>query len=100
MVIAYEPWEEEWLAEAKAEYLTDDRVANNITYRYFVSKSKGRRNGKKRIRRIWKEVHLVKYIGGFYQWHRFPFDIYATEIIGQHAVGEVLKERIIDLWGY
>lgn len=86
--------------EAKAEYLANNPVARNIVYRSFTSKSKGIRNGKKRIRRRWKEVHLVKYSNGFHLWEKFPFDVYASEIIGKHADGEQLKEAIIELWGY
>lgn len=75
-------------------------MACYVTYHRFVSRSKGRRNGKRRIQRCWKEVHLVRYRDGFHLWHRFPFDVYASEIIGGFADAEMLKERIIELWGY
>ena len=46
-----------------------------------------------------KIVNIGMYDGWPY-WkplHRFPLDVYATEIIGQHADGEILKERILDM---
>jgi hypothetical protein len=93
------------LEEVEAEVLANDNVANEITYHRFVSKSKGIRNGKRRYRKHWKEIHLVKhntgkYKRGFHQWHNFPFDFHATEIIGPHADGEMLKDEIIRLWEY
>lgn len=93
-------WQREALAEAQAECDRGNPVVRNITYHRFVSKSKGWRNGKQRRRRCWKEVHLVRYRGGFQSWHLFPFDEYATEIIGQHADAEMLREAIIERWGY
>ncbi len=93
-------WEAEERQVAAEEVLNNDPVARNITYRSFCSRSKGWRNGKQRVRKHWKDVQLVRYRGGYSQWHRFPFDEYATEIIGQHADGELLKERIIEHWGY
>jgi hypothetical protein len=89
--------------EVRQELADNDPVVSTITYRRFVSKSKGRRNGKKRVRRNWKEVHLVQYRGGghnFTQWHLFTFDVYATEILGAHSDAEMLKDRIIERWGY
>jgi len=100
MVIMLEEWEKEAIAEAQVECDRNNPVVQKITYHRFVSKSKGRRNGKKRVRRYWKEVHLVRYQGGFQSWHLFPFDEYATEIIGQHADDEILREAIIERWGY
>ena len=87
-------------AEVQNELLSDNCVAQSIKYRRFVSRSKGWRNGRRRIRRHYKEVHLVRYNDGFHLWHRFPFDVSATEIIGAYADGEMLKDRIIELWGY
>ena len=88
------------LREVQAE--EPSPVEGAITYRRFVSRSKGRRkDGSKILRRNWKEVHLVQNRGGrFYLWHRFPFDVYATEILGQRHDGESLKEEIIRVWGY
>jgi len=100
MVYVYTEAELEILHEVELEYLRNDCVYNAITYVRFVSKSKGIRNGKRRLRRHYKEVHLVKYRIGFHLWHRFTFDVYATEIIGQFADAEMLKERIINLWGF
>jgi hypothetical protein len=53
-----------WIAEVEAEVRKDDPVAQTITLHRFVSTSKGRRNGRKRPRRCWKEVYLVKYLRG------------------------------------
>jgi hypothetical protein len=92
-----EEYEEEEQQAAMREYLGQDRVAQNVTYHAFVSRSKGWRNGKRRIRRRWKEVQLVRYTEGFHLWPRFPFDEYATEIIGPHADEAMLKERILSL---
>lgn len=101
MVLSLEDWQEQEQSEVLKEYLHNDVVAQNITYHHrFVSKSKGWRKGKKRIRRHWKEVHLLRYNDGFHLWHRFRFDVYATEIIGPFANSEMLKERVIELWGY
>ncbi len=99
MVAQFE-YQERVKAEAMAEYLADDRVAQNITYRRFVSRSKGRRKGKQRIRRNLKEIHLVKYHDGYHLWHRFPFDECATEILDEWADGELLKQKIEELWGF
>jgi hypothetical protein len=89
------------LEEVEEEWRAADPVVQSRKYRRFVSRSKGWRNGRRRIRKRWKEIHLVKYRGGRYsQWHRFPFDVYATEILGQHADGETLKMHIERLWGY
>lgn len=78
--------------ECLAEFEDYDAVIQSITFHGFVSKSKG----KNRKRKKWKEVYLVKYRDGFHSWDKFPFDVYATEIIGQHADGEDLKQRILD----
>ena len=59
-----------------------DPVKRNFKYSAFTSKSKGIRNGKRRIRKRWKDVELVAYQGtGFHLWHRFPFDETATEAL-------------------
>jgi hypothetical protein len=93
-----EEYEREVKREVAAECRQEDRVARLITFRAFVSKSKGIRNGKRRVRKHWKEVYLVRYRSeGFRSWNRFPFDEAATEIIGQHADGEILKERVLEL---
>lgn len=88
------------LRESEEEVKAQDPVVQSIKYRRFLSYSKGWRNGKRRIRKHCKEIHLVRYTDGFHQWHRFPFDVYATEILGQNADGETLKEHIERLWGY
>lgn len=98
--MTYESWCMQAETQAYQEFLACDPVAAKIRYVRFVSKSKGRRNGKQRLRRNWREIHLVKYTDGYHLWHNFQFDVYATEIIGQHANAEMLRQRIIDLWGY
>lgn len=99
----YEDWELDIIAEAKAEADQSDVVRRKITYRTFVSRSKGIRNGRRRYRRNWKEVRLVKYNNGFHLWHRFTFDVYATEImgkmVGKDDAEESLKQAIIRRWG-
>jgi hypothetical protein len=80
----YQHYLEELESETLVEYRKDDPVYKNIRYHSFVSKSKGRRNGKQRIRKHWKEIRLLSYQGGaFHLWHRFPFDRYTTECLGQ-----------------
>ena len=104
----------EWEKAGEKKYLAQNPVYQSINYRRFVSYSKGRRNGKRRMRKHWKEVRLVgtkKGIshgrisgGGYRQWHRFPFDIYAGEIWGSMVkpdeAEEMLKQEIIRIWGY
>lgn len=69
--------------EGLAEVLAGDPIRRTCRYVAFVSKSKGIRNGKQRLRRNCKEIRLVKYLGmPVTQWHRFPFDECATEIFG------------------
>jgi hypothetical protein len=70
------------LSEIDSEIRLHDPVASNFQYRAFVSRSKGIRNGKRRIRKHWKDIELVKYQdGNFHQWHRFPFDETVTEAL-------------------
>lgn len=100
-----EDWQEQAIVEVNAELDANDPVVRTITYHRFVSRSKGIRNGKRRYRRGLKEVRLVSYLGrGFKQWHRFPFDEYAEEILGrQHSkedVEEALKQAIKNRWGF
>ncbi len=69
--------------EVQASVLAADPIHRTCRYVGFVSKSKGIRNGKQRLRRNWKEIYLVRYREGpVTQWHRFPFDTCATEIFG------------------
>jgi hypothetical protein len=73
---------QEALKEIDREIKSQDPVKSNFKYRAFVSKSKGIRNGKQRIRKKWKDVELVNYRDtGFHQWHNFPFDETATETL-------------------
>ena len=103
--MVYDDYEQAVIDEVQAELDANDPVVRTITYRRFVSKSKGIRNGKRRVRRRWKEVRLVKYRDRpFRSWHRFPFDEYATEIFGQQYskedAEEALREAIKNRWGY
>lgn len=96
---------EEYYAQIEAEALEEcdqyNPVVREITYRRFVSRSKGRRNGKQRQRSKREEVHLIKYRDvGFHTWRNFPFDVYATEILGQHADGDTLRDEIEKRWGF
>ena len=80
------------------EFLENDPVYQAITYVEYVSKSKGRRNGKQRLRRCWKEVRLISYLGnGFTQEHRFPFDEYAPEILDRSAKPDEATETLREL---
>jgi hypothetical protein len=98
-------WQRHVEEQVRDEWLSTDPVATSIRYAAFVSKSKGLRTSKKRgtyrrVRRCWKEVYLVKYDSGArntpcHQWHRFPFDVYATELMGDiEDATEALKEKI------
>ena len=77
-------------------------VQGVISFRKFVSRSKGRRkDGSKRYRKRVKEVFLVSNRdGSYFSCHKFPFDVYATEILGPKSDGEDLKSEIIRVWGY
>lgn len=66
--------------DALEEVLANDPVIRNIGYRAFVSKSKGRRNGKQRVRRCWKEVELIRYQTGWHKPHRSRLDMVAAEV--------------------
>jgi hypothetical protein len=70
------------LDEIEIEIEVHNPVKWNFKYKAFVSKSKGIRNGKRRIRKHWKDVELVSYRNsGFHLWHKFPFDEVATETL-------------------
>lgn len=76
--------------EIRREVALEDRVRRMVRYNHFESRSKGR--GRKR-RRV-TEVRLVSYANGaFHMWHKFPFDEYATEILGDV---ENAEEKLID----
>lgn len=105
MTISLEDWQEQVHLEVQAECDQNDPIVRNITYHRFVSRSKGIRNGKRRIRRGLKEVRLVRYRAGpFRQWHRVPFDRIATEVFGQQYskedAEEALRQEIINRWGW
>ena len=74
-----------WERESWEEFLRFDPVATSFVYVSFVSKSKG--HGKKRKPR---EVVLVGYRGRFWTWDRFPFDVYAGEVLHGRDDREVL----------
>ena len=109
--------ERELYQDIYQEVLEWNPVYREITYRRYVSKSKGGqrnkvvkgKNGKiygpyphygPYKRKHWREVRLVRYRGGFYEWHKFPFDEFCDEILGPNAESEDLKDEIIKLWGY
>jgi hypothetical protein len=82
------PCYDEYLAENGAA----SPVLSKVKSKRFVSRSKGRRNGKQRIRKQEKHVILVKYgDSGFKYWDgsdttmkgRLPWDDMATEIYGE-----------------
>jgi len=84
--------------EAWAQFLANDPIHQSCVYVEFISKSKGKRNGKQRLRRYWKEVYLIKYRdSGFTQAHRFPFDKYATEIFGMSVKSDEAEEKLREL---
>ena len=94
--------EEEYQARAEQEFMEEwlltDPIRQSCRYVAFVSKSKGRRNGKQRRRKHWKEVCLIKYRDGkVTQWHHFPFDRYATEIFGSEYKAEDAEEKLREL---
>ena len=83
--------------DGMAEFIENDKVHQVITRHCFVSRSKGIRNGKRRLRKHWKEIELLKYLDGkFTQAHRFKFDVYATEIIRQREDAETILRSEIE----
>lgn len=66
--------------EIKAELMQDDNVVVNVSYRNFVSKSKGRRNGKQRKRKGWKDIELVNYRNGWHLLHNSRMDVMNQEL--------------------
>jgi len=79
----YNEWCRKEMEEGEAEYLGHSPIYAAFTYVAFVSLSKGLRNGKRRLRRHWKETRLIRYQRGpFMAWHKFPFDVYASEVLG------------------
>ncbi len=91
-------YQENAAREGLEEFQHNDAVASVVQYVNFVSKSKGRRNGKQRRRRHFKDVELVHYTNGFHLWHNFQFDVYATEILGNEILKaeaeNILKDRL------
>lgn len=89
--------------EVKAEVEGLNPTVNRVKYAYFVSCSKGK--GRKRKQPT--EVHLVSLSDSrFYLWHKAPFDVYASEILGfsgdrdNKSPEEYLREEIKKIWGY
>lgn len=81
------PCYDEYLAECQ-----ENPVLQKVKAKKFVSRSKGWRNGKQRIRKEEKPIILVKYgDNGFHHWDggdttmqgRIPWDDMATEIYGE-----------------
>lgn len=82
-------------AEVEAETHTSDPICSRYRYITFVSKSKGR--GRKR--RHWEEIELVHdtYAHIITSWHKYPFDVYATEVLPylpKDQVDKILMEHI------
>jgi len=86
--------EKAWREEAMEESLETDRVAQEIRYSSFLSRSKGR----VRKRKNPQEVKLVSYGRRTRVWERFPFDEVITEVM-PHSDGysDTLKDRIIEI---
>lgn len=75
------------------EYKDNDPVYKSITKIQFLSSSKGRN----RKRKLPHEVTLIRYHSGkFFSEDKFPYDIYATEIIGQRPDAETLLRNAIE----
>jgi len=95
------PEEEAILADTRQEWLaTDSGIHQQFVFVAFVSKSKGWRNGKRRIRKHWKEVELVKYRDGRFRLsHLFPWDVVAPEALGLQFVDnpEEVEQALRDL---
>lgn len=86
-------WQSYLEQEVQSEYKLNDPVYRSITKKQFISRSKGRN----RTRKHPKEITLLRYHEGlFFSYHRFPFDIYATEIIGQTTEAETILRNRID----
>ena len=79
------------LYEAAADEVETARlespVTAQVTHATFLSKSKGWRNGKRRLRRG-VEVDLITYAGRTHSAHKFPYDKYASEIYEHRSEGE------------
>lgn len=69
-------------AEIAKEFCSEDPVMREVTLSTFVSRSKGIRNGKRRIRKHLKEVTLIKYGYHFRQPHNFNWDVASSELLG------------------
>ncbi len=78
------------LAEIEAEMRAADPVRDRYELVSFVSKSKGR--GRKRAK--WQEVYLVndKHAKRCTLWNKYPFDVYASEMIPGMAKDDVEQE--------
>ena len=81
-----------------AEECGENPVLQKIKAKKFISRSKGWRNGKQRIRKTEKPIILVKYgDSGFKYWDsgdtnmngHIPFDQMATEIYGERFCNAV-----------
>ena len=93
---AYEDYCARVEQEGMVEFLDHNAIHRNVKYVYFTSKSKGMRNGKQRLRRNWKEIELFKYRdGNYHQAHHFPFDVYATEVLGDIDNAEAKFKELI-----
>lgn len=92
----YHRWQDEELRAGQHEFENHDAIARAIKYVAFVSKSKGIRNGNRRLRRHWKEVELVKYHRGWHLSKNFPWDTTAQEVLSHISEKDgLLAEKML-----
>ncbi len=73
-------FQDDILADVWAELMASDVVVRNVGYRSFVSRSKGWRNGQRRVRERLKQVELIRYQSGWHYPRRSKLDEVGTEI--------------------
>lgn len=73
-------FQDEMPADVYTELMASDPVVGNVGYRSFVSRSKGWRNGRRRIRKRLKQVELIRYMDGWHYPQHSKLDEVATEI--------------------
>lgn len=79
---------EDWQRRELEQLGTETPVIHWMSAVRFVSRSAGRL--KRRRPRV---VTLIRYGGGISWKTKCPFDEWATEVLGEHADGEQLKEQ-------
>ena len=110
------PSYDEWCRQVQEEVLSEievsDPVSSSMRYACYMSRSKGGQNNKvvkaksgktygpyrhygPYRRKHPEEVELVTHRGGqSHLWHRFPFDVYATEIFGSSVQKEDAEDKL------